>query len=502
MRASLSVLFILLAIFSITCAHNPHYHCTHDDEDQDIQFAEVEEDKSSLEQGRVLTSSNYTNIRIYTYYEFVKQSAPSAYASYIQNELVPPAIDYFQAALKVKYPVKGNLALKTDKICEKNTPDVLMSGVAADFFIYYDTQATNSPQIASTKYCFLSAGSKRPLVARTVLNRNLLPNANGDVLLHEKNMYVVMHELMHAFGFSTNTYKFFVDANGETLTGHMKSVKIGGVTRPVLDVAPLTEKLRTHFGCPALQGAIMENGGGSGTSASHFERKIFMYEFMTSGSITGRRISELSLALLEGSGWYVPDYTYAEPFYFGKGQGCSFVTGTTCAFDEFCDSANRGCAPTGRGGGYCNADTSSDGCKYFLPLDEYDCENENGADFARLPDVEVYGRDVGSKCFDGSLNTRASKTMTAMCFKYTCSGTDANTKLQIQIGSQQVTCTEEGPMIVDGYYGSVNCPDPLTFCSTVGKKYCPRNCLGRGSCVDGTCQCNPGFYGIDCALNE
>jgi len=57
-------------------------------------------------------------------------------------------------------------------------------------------------------------------------------------------------------------------------------------------------------------------------------------------------------------------------------------------------------------------------------------------------------------------------------------------------------------MSVDGLFGTVDCPDPLTFCNTVGKQYCPRGCMGRGTCVDNKCVCNPGFKGIDCGLFE
>jgi hypothetical protein len=334
-----------------------------------------------------------------------------------------------------------------------------------------------------------------------MINRNMLPNANGNVLLHEKNMYVLMHETMHGLGFSTNTYKYFVDSNGKTRTGHIKSVSVSGKTRTFLDVPPLTEKLRAHYGCSTLAGALMENGGGDGTSASHFERKVFLYEAMTSGAIDGRRVSEMSLALLEGSGWYTVDYSYAEPYYFGKGQGCSFVTGTSCTnFDEFCTGSSRGCAPHGRGGGSCRSDSISDGCKYYSPDADYDCENPDGEDYARLPDLQVYGRGAGSKCFTGTLNTRSSTSSTSFCFKYSCSGSGSGTQLQVQVGSKTVTCTEEGQKTIDGYYGTVNCPDPLTFCNTVGKKYCPRNCMGRGSCVSGKCQCKSGFTGVDCAL--
>lgn len=497
-------LLLALSLISIR-SHYPGDGCNHDDIEQNPGFIDIREDTSSITEGRGLAS--YSNIRIYAYFDFLKSSASSSYAAYVMNELVPPAVDYFESALKIKYPVAGNLLLGSSvkTICEHPTPSILKSGgVAADFFIYYDSEAVSGTQIANSKYCYLASGTKRPLVARTMINRNMLP-VTTDVLEHEKNMYTIMHEMMHTFGFSTSLYPYFIDDNAKTRIGHMKSVKISGNTRTVIDVPPLTDKLRSFYGCSTLQGAVLENGGGSGTSASHFERKFFVYEAMSSGSIAGRRISEFSLALLEGSGWYVPDYSYAEPYFYGQGQGCGFINDKcstiSAEFEEFCTGNTRGCAPHGRGGGYCSSDSIMDGCKYYFPSEDYDCENDDGMDYSRLPDLQVYGRSAGSKCFTGDLNTRQSSNgRTSFCFKYTCSGSGSSTALEVQVGNHQVTCTKKGTQTIDGYYGSVDCPDPLDFCNTVGKKYCPRNCMGRGTCVNGKCQCKSGFSGIDCAL--
>jgi len=251
----------------------------------------------------------------------------------------------------------------------------------------------------------------------------------------------------------------------------------------------------------------MENSGGSSTSSSHFERKYFLYENMCSGSILGRRISEFSLAMLEASGWYVPDYSYAEPFFFGQGQGCSFLSNVCSSsspkFDEYCGggSSTRGCAAHGRGGGTCNSNSLMENCNYIFPFEDYDCENSDGEDNARLPSLQVFGRTAGSRCFTGSLNTRVSSTgRTHFCFKYTCSGTGSSTQVEVQVGNNKITCTSEGQKTISGYYGSVDCPDPQTFCNGPGKKFCPRNCMGRGTCVDGKCQCRSGYTGSDCAL--
>jgi len=508
MPASLKVFFLLFALIVVSFAHDEH-QCRHDETDHDPEFLDIEEDMRLLGQSedsgeqedneRMLASAS--SFQIYPYFDYLRQTASSSYTSYVQHDLIPPIIAYFQSAVRVKYPVSGALKLGSSvgSICERNVPSVLRNGVNADFFIYYDAASTGGDTVATTKFCYLATGTKRPLIARTRINKNKLTIATRDVLTHEKNMITLMHEMMHALGFSANNYKYFIDGNGRTRTGHIKSVRINGVTRTFIDLPPLTSKLRNHFGCSSLQGAPLENSGGSGTSSSHFEKKAFLYEFMASGSMLGRRVSELGLAFLEGTGWYSVNYAYAEPYFYGKGQGCSFVTSTSCSFDEFCHTSNRGCSPTGRGGGSCNSDSLiGGGCKTFSPFEEYDCENENGEDYARLPDLQAYGRSAGSKCFTGTLNTRSSSSSTSFCFKYSCSGGS----LTVQVGNHKVTCTREGPKTIDGYYGSVDCPNPTTFCNTVGKKFCPRNCMGRGTCSNGRCQCRSGFTGIDCGMRS
>jgi len=501
----------LVLIFALACtltayAHGDDFTCGHASEDNTPDLLDIEEDTSSLNPANRLLAS-YPNMRIKANYDSLASTSSSSYTSYIKNELAPPVIAYLEGALRVKYPVSGKLKLSTSvkKICEFKTPSELHSGVEADYYIFLTSRSEDSTVVASSRYCNLAAGTKRPLIARTSFNRQMLKEAKGDVLLHEKNMYLLIHEIMHTFGVSDSLYKYYVDENGDTLKGHIKKVKIAGKTRSVIDVPFLTQRLRKYYGCSSLPGLILESDGGDGTSGSHLERKFFVYETMASGGIYGRRVSEFSLGLLEASGWYDPDYSYAEPFFFGKGQGCDFIndkcSSSSASFDEFCTGSSRGCAHHGRSGGKCDSDSKTDGCKYIDPKVEWDCDNSDGEDDARLPDLETYGRGSESKCFTGDLNTERSTSKTSFCFKYTCVGSGSSTKLEVQLGRTTVTCTSEGQKTIDGYYGSIDCPDPLTFCGTVGKKYCPRNCMGRGTCVNNKCQCKSGFTGIDCGLN-
>jgi len=493
------------------CLIRSHYdgtRCDHHEHQTENppEFFDVEEDFTSIEEGRDLATVTYPQMRIYASYKELEDSASASYASYVRDDLAPAVISYFQAALKVKYPVSGNLKFSTSTktLCGMPTPSALFTGVPADFVIIFDSRTEDSNVVASSRYCSLASGTKRPLVGTTNFNRVMFLEAEGDVILHEKNTYLLFHEMMHTFGFSASMYKYFLSSTGKTLTGHIKSITINGGEHTVIDVAPLTEKIRAFHGCSTIPGAILENDGGAGTDDSHFDKKFYLYETMASGSASGKRTSELSLAMLEGSGWYVVNYTYADPYFYGQGVGCNFINGvcnsTKVAFDEFCTGSSRGCSSQGHSGGFCASDSKTDGCRYVLPSNNYHCEDADDVDNARLPSVESYGRDSGSRCFTGSLNTKSSTSTTSFCFKYNCVGTGLTTQLQVILGSKTATCKKEGTLSVSGYYGTINCPDPLTFCSTIGKKYCPRSCMGRGKCVNNKCQCNAGFKGIDCAL--
>jgi len=169
-------------------------------------------------------------------------------------------------------------------------------------------------------------------------------------------------------------------------------------------------------------------------------------------------------------------------------------------FEEYCSGSSRGCSPAGRAGGRCSSDTRSDGCRLYKPNADYDCENPDAEDYARLPSLQAFGRGAGSRCFSGTLSSSSGASKTSFCFKYTCEGSGSDTTVKVQVGSKSVTCSRKGSVSVSGYKGTINCPDPRDFCTGAGKKFCPRGCMGRGSCVDNKCVCNKGYKGTDCGL--
>ena len=296
-------------------------------------------------------------------------------------------------------------------------------------------------------------------------------------------------------------YPYFVDKSGKTLTNHIKYQTIAGYERKILDLEPLTTRLRNYYGCDSVPGIIMENSGGA-----HLERRYFQYEVMSTGGIHGSKVSEFSLAFLEGSGWYIPDYSYAEPYYFGKGQGCNFIYDTceeaTVFEDEYCTGTGLGCTQVGESGGYCKSDSKSESCKFYSTQSHFNCENPNGIYYSPFSANQVYGRGLGSKCFSGNLTTKKTGDVSDItyCFTYDCQGEGAGTTLKVDFGKSHFICEKKGPITLSGYRGHVNCPDPIAFCSTIGKKTCPKNCMGRGKCVQGKCECDAGFQGTDCGF--
>lgn len=156
---------------------------------------------------------------------------------------------------------------------------------------------------------------------------------------------------------------------------------------------------------------------------------------MTASDIDDAKISEFTLAVLEGSGWYDVDYSKTEPLFWGKNEGCSFLDSSCInpatkktTFDEFCGTlTQKGCTFTGRSQGFCGIestvtlpsitttsdslsqlfegrspvlDSYADNCPYVVGYTNRDCRNSaNQKD--RRDDNEIYGDS--SRCFTGNL---------------------------------------------------------------------------------------------------
>jgi len=157
---------------------------------------------------------------------------------------------------------------------------------------------------------------------------------------------------------------------------------------------------------------------------------------MTSSAIENTKITNITLKLFESSGWYQVDYSVAEPFWWGKGKGCSFIDtpcvgpgGSPASFTpEFCiDLTKYDCIFSGRDKGYCGVfslprtdpnldpafdywgdktavpDTFADNCPYVHSFSNANCENAaHGSGSGRFASFEYFG--LGSRCFNSKIS--------------------------------------------------------------------------------------------------
>jgi len=258
----LHVLLLALVMTSVFAFHEDHgdgTKCTHDDhEHPEPEILDIDEEFQVTDEqteGRNLAAS-YPKIRMYAYYGMLS-TASESFRTYMQNELGPAALAYFKGALRVKYPVTGTLKLPASvkSVCNVPTPSILTTGVAADYAIIFDSAVGTTSWVAESYACYLAAGTKRPLVAKALLNTNLFKAPGNDVLLHEKNIYLLLHEMTHTLGFASGLYKYFLTDTGQTRTGHILSKSTDLGTATVINVPAITNRIRKFFGCSTIAGA-------------------------------------------------------------------------------------------------------------------------------------------------------------------------------------------------------------------------------------------------------
>lgn len=161
--------------------------------------------------------------------------------------------------------------------------------------------------------------------------------------------------VMHALGFSSSLYPYFRNiATGEqwgaeavTVTESAAQNGLKSLTKIV--TPKVAEEVKRHFACDnwPVAGGELEDGGGSGTAGSHWEKRVFRDEIMTGTASNDPVLSRITLALFEDSGWYLPNYGAAEHFAWGKDQGCSFPRQSCSTWGSrfFCEvTSQEGCS--------------------------------------------------------------------------------------------------------------------------------------------------------------
>ena len=109
----------------------------------------------------------------------------------------------------------------------------------------------------------------------------------------------------------------------------------------------ILQEAKNHFKCSSLTGIHLENEGTESSLGSHFESRTLGNELMTAQKAGLSSFSRFSFALLEDSGWYKVDYSYADSFSYGVDNGCEFLSNYSCnsSFKDYCkEQGNTNCS--------------------------------------------------------------------------------------------------------------------------------------------------------------
>lgn len=328
----------------------------------------------------------------------------AAKIDFIKREILPRTSTFWSQALSV-VPISGNLKISTAELDGREycgdseftlvPADHISNGVAdADLVLYVSgapsTRFCSGTTLAVAVSCNFDQYDRPTAGAINVCMDQIDLNDDGtasDAIIDD-NVDVLIHEVAHVLGHSSNSYPFFWDSETGTartprpfesrtvtcvddvqrnmvLPGEttMKFSQASNGQRYASIVTPKVRAIaRNQFDCQSLEGAKLENQptGSSSCTGDHWDEHDYYPEAL-SGVIspTTNVLSHLTLALMEDSGWYRANYTTGEANPWGLGAGCEFVEEPCVKIDEnnepyipdygkgyFClEGSARGCSP-------------------------------------------------------------------------------------------------------------------------------------------------------------
>ena len=285
-------------------------------------------DKKSLKNKRTLDSDGFKEFNIFLDLENFNYEA----AQYNINENTKQifingmnkAVQTIKSLLRVKPP--NNCYFTDDQILNLNIshwdtskigPNIGMVDAGVDLYIFVRFENTmDEDTLASAGARFLDNENSQPLIGVANINPNVNYNIGNSLQYFQGT---ILHEFIHILGFSNH----FFQNNYHNI---IEKEDIYGKQRAYINSPKVLEVAKKYYNCDSIEGIELEESGGSGTVGSHWEERILLGDIMNGVVYPEEQvISEFTLALLEDSGYYKPNYYTGGLMQYGKNKGCEFL---------------------------------------------------------------------------------------------------------------------------------------------------------------------------------
>jgi len=415
----------------------------------------------------------------------VKESWPDVLPklNYMKN-IMGTVNDYFHKRFQVMSEDKMSLSGLPSCHGYKIPDDLRTNPINQDLVVNIIPYNQNTGWFAAAGACALDSKTKRPIAGVILLNFK-------HIKIAEENYYstpiVFMHELMHIMGFSSYFFDYYKLAS---------QVQIAGKSRYAITAPNVVEHAKKYFGCDQVKGVPLENGGGSGSKGSHWEKQLMPNEIMNPMVARPATISEFTIKVFEAMGFY-KGVNAAQRYTYNKGTGCEEVVQMKCKAEmdgEYCRAEDMGhdhCYTNKLGKASCAKNYFTETCGFKSPLQGALCTmptQNNNKNFT----FEDYG--AHSRC---AMLQKNGNNWDAACLRIRCTSDN----VEVKIGDEVFTCPSKGrhQVALKIYSGSIECPSYDEMCTQVFEHRCSMDCYGKGYCMgDRTCQCLHGFLGPNC----
>lgn len=514
----LLILVCLISTFAFVYNHSsPHFTCEHKEFPNSIHNLY---DTYNSHGNRILQTAEWESIRIYVDYSMV-DSDPTLNSDWVTRfkQVIGNAVSVIQALYQVK---RATVPLVVDNCDNLTIPsEISSSGVNADLIIlagYYNGTGTEG-LAAFAASCAYDQTTKRPIMGVLAFTGDA--DFGTEDWLKWYTM-IALHEMHHVLAFSTLNYANFIDANGNPLgiKNVVKNVTVEGDLRQAIVTERAVAAAKQHYNCDSMEFILLEQWGTNKTAGNHWESRIMLGDFMVGQVYYEMFISEITLAFMEDSGWYMTKPYTGGLFKFGKNAGCNFldtkciVNDQTSWGNEFCkETLSSICLANRKVKGFCYLEPDSklngtevapaeftyisgesgDPIVDYCPVATCHYTAQNMHSQSCVNGLSYYPSSLGEEicpdcnCFQSSLTPVGDSASTAfkgnyfpICYKITCNYTESY--YIVSIGNSAVVCPKEGGSItVNGYDGQLECTDFNLMCTQE-----------NGSCSDA----------IECALNN